>query len=111
MGQITIADSAANSLQVDIAPKDAAGTTGSANTTSGSTAVPLGLTAVAVSVYNPGPERIWVRFDGATAEAQAPSIPVDAGLTLTLPVAATAVKMVTATGSVTNVAIVAMGEA
>lgn len=109
MGQITIADTAANSLLVDIAPKDVKGTTATADASSGSTAVSLGLTAVAVSIYNPGPERIWIRFDD-DATTSAPSIPIDAGLTLTLPVAATEIKMRTASGSVSNVAIVAMGE-
>jgi len=35
-----------------------------------------------ISIYNPGPLRVWARGDGTIAEAGAPSMP---GLTLTIP--------------------------
>lgn len=40
-----------------------------------------------VSIYNPGPATIWASFDGSTPVTQAPSVPIPAGLTLTLPLA------------------------
>lgn len=38
-----------------------------------------------ISIYNPGPIRIWARADGTVAETGSPSIPIEPGLTLTIP--------------------------
>lgn len=55
------------------------------NTTGDAVQFNLNVRTEVISIYNPGPLRVWARGDGTIAEAGAPSIPIEPGLTLTIP--------------------------
>jgi len=55
------------------------------NTTGDAVQFNLNVRTEVISIYNPGPLWVWARGDGTIAEAGAPSIPIEAGLTLTIP--------------------------
>lgn len=130
MSQLTLENNTNNALKVDLATKLAGEDITnnwigvniqgykvvkglSVNVTTTAASANTEVDAEAISIFNPGPTRIWARFDGTAAGAAAPSIPVAAGLTVSIPVkrakGASQLSLIAETSTVNNVSVVAFG--